>query len=458
MLRRPLTYLLGAALALTVTVPASASPEADSGYGRDKLAALPYMGWSSWSMQSSKYPGLNPKGDYSWLSEANVIKQTDAVASKLKRYGYEYINMDAGWWADWAWNFGYDEYGRPTPNKERFPRGMKWMADYIHEKGLKAGIYIPVGLAKGVVDNGDFPVKDAPGCSTHDLVYPDKRTTNGWDSSYKIDFSNPCSQKYIDSIATMFADWGYDFLKIDGVGPGSWKSGPQYDNRDEIAAYRKAFDKTGRKVHIEISWSIDINYIEDWKSSSNGWRIDTDVECYCSTLVTWESSVNDRWKDLPPWIQHSGPGGWHDLDTLNVGNGEMDGLTVDERYSYMTFWAITASPLYVGDDVTKLDDLGVKLLTNREVLALNQQGRPAKPVDPNTDQPVWWARNKDGSYTVALFNLGSEAKTVRANWQDFGFDGRKHVRDVWADKYLGKHRDGFEATIPPHGTKLLKVW
>jgi hypothetical protein len=461
MLKRSLTVLLGAVLATTVAIPATAA--APDSYGGDsqgdkKLAAKPYMGWSSWSMQSSKYPGLNDKGDYSWLTEANVVKQTDAVASKLKPYGYEYINIDAGWWADWKWNFGYDQYGRQTTNLERFPHGMKWMADYIHRKGLKAGIYVPVGLAKGAYDGGDYPVKGAPGCSTHKIVFPDLRTTNGWDSSYKIDFAQPCAQKYIDSIASMFAEWGYDFLKIDGVGPGSWKSGPQYDNRDEIAAYDKAFQKTGRDVHIEVSWSIDGNYIADWKKSTDGWRIETDVECYCNTLVTWENSVNDRWADLPAWIQHAGPGGWNDLDSLDVGNGKMDGITPDERRAYMTLWAISAAPLYTGDDVTQLDDLGVSLLTNREVIALNQQGRPAKPVSTSTDQQVWWAKNKDGSYTVALFNLGSAPAKVRANWSDLGLHGYRFARDVWADKYLGFEKDGYEATIPSHGTKLLKVW
>jgi hypothetical protein len=456
MLKRSLTVLLGAVLATTVAVPASAS--APESHGHEQQAAKPYRGWSSWSMQSSKYPGLNDKGDYSWLTEANIVKQTDAVASKLKKYGYEYINIDAGWWADWKWNFGYDAYGRPTPNAERFPHGMKWVADYIHRKGLKAGIYIPVGLAKGVVDDGGHPVWNAPGCTTLSLVFPDKRTTNGWDSSYKIDFSNPCAQKYIDSIASMFAGWGYDFLKIDGVGPGSWKSGPQYDNRDEIAAYDKAFKKTGRQVHVELSWSMDINYIKDWQKTSQGWRIETDVECYCDTLVTWENSVNDRWNDLPAWLKYSGPGGWHDLDSLDVGNGKMDGLTPDERYSYMTFWAITSSPLYTGDDVTQLDDLGVKLLTNREVLALNEQGRPATPVTAGGDQQVWWARNKDGSYTVALFNLGAAPAKVSVDWSDIGLKGYRLTRDVWADKFLGFEKNGYEATIPSHGTQLLKVW
>jgi hypothetical protein len=199
------------------------------------------------------------------------------------------------------------------------------VADYVHRKGMKAGIYIPVGLEKTNYDKGDFTLAGAPTCSTHDIVYDDLRLTNGWDSSYKIDFAKPCAQKYIDAIATMFAGWGIDFLKLDGVGPGSGRTGPNYDNRDEVQAWQKALTATGHKIHLEVSWSLDLAAIDTWQKYSNGWRIDTDVECYCDTLVTWESSVDNRWADLPAWVQHAGPGGWNDLDGINVGNGQMDG-------------------------------------------------------------------------------------------------------------------------------------
>ncbi|MEU3980692.1 carbohydrate-binding protein, partial [Streptomyces sp. NPDC026672] len=178
------------------------------------VAAKPYMGWSSWSMQSSKYPGLNPDGDYSYLTEANVLKQTDALASKLKRFGYEYVNIDAGWWRDNAWKPEFDQYARQTTDPVRFPHGMKWMADRIHAKGLKAGIYLPVGLEKEGYNDGRSPIWNAPGCTTADVVYGDLRTTNGWDSAYKLDFSRPCAEKYIESQAQLIAGWGYDFLKL----------------------------------------------------------------------------------------------------------------------------------------------------------------------------------------------------------------------------------------------------
>ncbi|MDX6350558.1 MAG: hypothetical protein QOF84_5348, partial [Streptomyces sp.] len=434
---------------------AKAASTADATPG---IAAKPYMGWSSWSMQSSSYPGLNPNGNYSYLTEANVLKQTDALASKLKKYGYDYVNIDAGWWMDNSWTPEYDQYGRQTPDPTRFPDGMKSVADHIHSKGLKAGIYLPVGLEKGAYGDGKTPIWNAPGCTTADIVYSDLRTTNGWDSAYKLNFDNPCAQKYIDSQAQLFADWGYDFLKLDGVGPGSFKSGDNYNNVADVAAWHKAIADTGRPIHLEISWSLDINHAADWKQYSNGWRIETDVECYCNTLVTWENSVNDRWDDAPAWSNKAGPGGWNDLDAIDVGNGEMDGLTKAERQSYMTLWAINKSPLFTGDDLTKLDSYGVSLLTNQEVIAVDQNTSPvARPVTPVGNQQVWGTKNADGSYTVALFNLGDSPASVTANWASFGFTGSASVRDLWNKANLGTYKNKITEALPAHGSRLFTI-
>jgi len=449
-------------LALTAgvatTAPAVHADPAPADTTTAAVAAKPYMGWSSWSMQSSKYPGLNPDGDYSYLTEANVLKQTDALAAKLKQYGYDHVNIDAGWWMDKNWKSGFDQYGRQTPDPVRFPNGMKSVADHIHSKGLKAGIYLPAGLEKGAYGDGKVPIWNAPGCTTGDIVYPDLRTTNGWDSAYKLDFDNSCAQKYVDSQAQMFADWGYDFLKLDGVGPGSFKSGDNYNNVADVAAWQKAIGATGRPIHLELSWSLDIGHAADWKKYSNGWRIDTDVECYCNTLVTWENSVNDRWDDAPAWSRKAGPGGWNDLDGIDVGNGEMDGLTKAERQSYMTLWAINKSPLFTGDDLTKLDSYGVSLLTNKEVIAVDQNASPvARPVTPVGDQQVWGTKNSDGSYTVALFNLGDSPASVTADWASFGFTGNASVRDLWNKANLGTYKNKITEALPAHGSRLFTV-
>ncbi|KIF79479.1 hypothetical protein QR77_35720 [Streptomyces sp. 150FB] len=427
------------------------APEQSKPIQQPKLAQKPYMGWSSWSLEATNYPGVNPTGAESWLNEQHILQQADVMASKLKQHGYDYINIDAGW------TDHLDQYGRPAANPKTFPHGIKYIADKLHAKGLKVGIYEAVGLDVNAYGGGATPIYGAPGCTTKDLVYPDLRKTNGWDSSYKIDYANPCSQAYADSIADLYASWGVDFLKLDGVGPGSFKGGDNYDNRADVAAWRKALDATGRPIEFTISWSLSHAYAAAWKQNSNGWRVDTDVECYCDTLVTWNNSVKQRWHDVVQWIPDAGPGHWNNLDSLNVGNAEMDGLTQAERQSYMTLWAIEASPLYIGDDLTKLDPYGLSLLTNDEAIAINQAGRPAKPVSQTSDQQTWSVRNADGSYTVALFNLGASPATTEADWSDLGISGTASVHDVWSKKDLGRSTGSFSAQLPAHGSRLLTI-
>jgi len=459
--------VLAAVTGLVATVPAAAvqaqthnpaAATAPAASTATTMAATPYMGWSSWSMQSSSYPGLNPNGSYSYLTEANVLKQTDALATKLSAYGYNYVNIDAGWWRDNNWTPEYDQNARQAPDPVRFPDGMQAVADHIHAKGLKAGIYLPVGLEKEAYGGGTVPIWNAPGCTTADIVYPDLRTTNGWDSSYKLDFDNPCAQKYVDSQAQMLAGWGYDFLKLDGVGPGSNKSGDNYDNVPDVAAWNQAIAATGRPMHLELSWSLDISQAASWKQYSNGWRIDTDVECYCNTLVTWDNSVKGRWNDAPAWSDKAGPGGWNDLDSLDVGNGTMDGLTNAERQSYETLWAINKSPLFTGDDLTQLDSYGLSLLTNREVIGVDQSGSPvARPISTMGDQQVWAAKNADGSFTVALFNLAGAPEAVSAYWAALGFQGGAAVHDLWSHQDLGSFRNQITEALPAHGSRLFTV-
>jgi hypothetical protein len=136
----------------------------------------------------------------------------------------------------------------------------------------------------------------------------------------------------------------------------------------------------------------------------------------------------------------------------------MDGLTKAERQSYMTLWAINKAPLYTGDDLTKLDSYGVSLLTNKEVIAVDQNDSPvARPVTPVGDQQVWAAKNSDGSYTVALFNLGASPASVTANWASFGFTGNASVRDLWNKENLGTYKNKITEALPAHGSRLFTV-
>ncbi|MFC1433637.1 fibronectin type III domain-containing protein [Streptacidiphilus sp. N1-3] len=458
-LRLGAAVLAATALVAAFAVPASAAAparapltaSAPAAHQQPLVAQQPYLGWSSWSLESTNYPGVNPTGPASWLTEAHVLQQTDVVAAKLKPHGYQYVNIDAGWQS------GFDSYGRPKANAATFPDGIAHVADYVHGKGLKLGIYLAVGLDPKAYGTGDTPIYGASGCTTKDLVYPDLRTTNGWNSAYKIDFSSSCAQSYVDSIADEFAGWGVDFLKLDGVGPGSFQGGANYDNTADVEAWSAALKRTGRPIQFTVSWALSHDQADVWKANSNGWRVDTDVECYCGTLVTWNNSVKQRWNDVVQWIPDAGPGHWNNLDSLDVGNAAMDGLTDAERQSYTTLWAIEAAPLYSGDDLTKLDSYGLSLLTNDEVLAVDQAGTPATPVSQSSDQQTWYTRNADGSVTVALFNLGSDPAAVTANWSDLGLSGSAAVHDLWSHQNLAKASGSFSADLPAHGSRLLRI-
>lgn len=452
-IRGPLVALAAAALlpvGLTAASSAGAAPPqtvaaASTTYPpAGEQARKPYMGWSSYSMQV-----YSPNGG-SWITADQLEAQSDAMHQKLQPYGYEYINIDAGW------NGGIDDYGRPVPSKTLYPNGLQAVIDHIHANGQKVGLYGIPGISKAMLD-ANLPVYGAPGCRTGDLAVQPLQKGDYWGFGYRIDVAKPCAQGYIKSIADLYASWGVNFLKFDSVTPGSGVSDLSMDARDEVKAWSQALARHG--IWLELSWALDINYADYWKQYANGWRIDWDVECYCpgEALTTWQN-IARLFPKLADWWRHGGPGGWNDLDSLDVGNGTMDGLTKDERRTAATLWAVSAAPFYIGNDMTKLDAYGLELLTNREVIAVNQAGRPAQPVSTKTNRQTWYSLNADGSYTVALFNLGTTEANMTVNWADLGLDGSAQVRDLWAQRNLGQFASGYTAaTVPPHGTRLFTV-
>jgi hypothetical protein len=404
------------------------------------LGARPYMGWSSYSMQVYS-------GDGKWITADQLIAQSDAMHSTLQDYGYEYINIDAGW------NGGVDGNGRPVPSETLFPDGLQTVIDHIHGNGQKVGLYFIPGISPEVAA-ADLPVAGAPECSTADIVKQPVQQADYWGIGHRIDFTNPCAQAYIDSIADLIGSWGVDFVKFDSVTPGSGIGDLSLDARDDVAAWSKALERNG--IWFELSWALDIRYADYWKQYANGWRIDWDVECYCEkeALTTWDN-IARLFPKLADWWRHAGPDGWNDLDSLDVGNGQMDGLTKDERRTAATLWAVSAAPMYIGNDMTQLDDYGIQLLTNREVIAVNQAGRPAHPVSTATPRQTWYAVNPDGTVTVAVFNLGRTDADITVPFADLGIQGAAKVRDLWNGKNLGSVSDQFVAEdVPVHGAAL----
>ncbi|MFI9486661.1 X2-like carbohydrate binding domain-containing protein [Promicromonospora sp. NPDC052451] len=420
--------------------PPPAVPRVEPG----DLATAPYLGWSSFSMQVYS-------GDGRWITADQLVAQSDAMHEKLQPFGYDHINVDAGW------NDGVDEYGRPTPSTSLYPDGLQAVIDHVHDNGQKFGLYFIPGIGPEVYE-ADLPVWNAPGCSTGDIVKQPLTKADYWGIGWALDFDDPCTTKYIDSVGALLDEWGVDFVKFDSVTPGSGIGDLSLDARRDVAAWSDALHSRG--IWFELSWALDPRYADYWKEKADGWRLDWDVECYCENeaLTTWPN-IARLFPQAEQWWRSTGPGGFGDLDSLNVGNGRMDGLTQDERRTATTLWAISAAPMYTGNDLTRLDAFGLGLLTNKEVIAVNQAAIPAHPVSTAGKRQVWYSLQDDGSYVVGLFNLGSTDADVTADWTDLGLtDGRHQVRDLWARKNLGRFTDGFTATdVPPHGVRLLRV-
>ncbi len=406
------------------------------------LALQPLLGWSTWSSIGAS------------VTASKIEVQAQALARMLKPHGYIYVNLDDYWYLNPITTV--DRYGRWVANAQKFPEGIDGLSRYIHSLGLKFGIYLNPGIPVAAVTQ-NTPIE---GTAYHarDIVDKSRYETSfayGTTMQYFIDYSKPGAQAYVNSWADLLAQWQVDFLKLDGV---EAKNIPESHVRDNILAWSQALRQSGRPIYLLLVGGFPVSQASLLRQHANGWRIDNDIECYslCPSHVSWKN-VTTRFNDVLAWIPWAGPGGWNDLDSLYVGNEFHDGLTNDERQSYMTLWAISAAPLYIGDDLTTLDAFGLRLLTNDEVIHVDQQGIPARPVAINTQQQVWWAKEPDGSYVVALFNLASSSSSVKVLWSELGLHGSASVRDLWTHANLGIYSSGFSSQLNKHASRLLKI-
>lgn len=407
----------------------------------------PYLGWSSFSQQTIQ-------GNF--LTQANMITQSDALkASGLESHGFIYINLDSGWQGS------FDQNGRPIPNSTTFP-DIKALVDHIHANGQKAGIYWIPGIEQPAVD-GNYPILGTP-YRTQDIVVTPLAKGNAFAGNPpypyhdKIDFTKPGAQEYIDSVVALFSSWGFDFIKLDAVTPGSYSNDLSIDNRADVEAWSKAISKTGRPIWLTVSWQLSQDYASLWQQWSNARRIDDDVECEgrCATLTNWPRIVLREYDDVGWQHETSTTLGWNDMDTLDVGDGTLDGLSDNEKQTAITIWAMANSPMYLGGDLTKLDDFAKAAFTNDELIAVDQSGRPAVQVTGGP-QSVWMSKQEDGSIDVALYNLNGLPSKVTVRWSDLGFRTAVAVRDVWNRIDLGPSPVAFTTTILGHGSRLLKV-
>lgn len=408
----------------------------------------PYLGWSTFSEQTV---------NGSFLTQANIQAQSDALkASGLEEHGFRYINIDSGWQGS------FDGNGRPIPNPTTFP-DMKALADHIHANGQKAGIYWIPGIEQPAVD-GNYPILGTS-YHTQDIVVMPLAKGNSFagppPNPYhdKIDFTKPGAQEYINSVVDLFASWGIDFIKLDGVTPGSYVNDLSIDNRPDVKAWSQAIAQSGRPIWFTISWQLDQDYLDVWQQYSNARRIDDDVECEggCGGYLTnWARIVLREYDDVG-WENAAGPTlGWNDLDTLDVGNGSADGLSDTEKQTAITIWAMANAPLYLGGDLTQLDALAKSAFTNDELLAVDQSGHPAIQKTGGF-HPVWIADAGDGEYYVALYNFTAFPNRVDVRWSDLGFKNARAVRDIWTHTDLGAYPGVFSTMVLGHGARLLKI-
>jgi len=364
------------------------------------VAATPPMGWNSWNHFADK------------VDDATIRAQADAmVSSGMRDAGYIFINIDD------TWEGRRDAQGFIHPNS-KFP-DMKALADYVHSKGLKIGIY------------------SSPG----------PKTCAGYEGSYGHE----------EQDAETYASWGIDYLKYDlcSLQDQMKQAGsPEAAHQIMVDAYvkmRDALRSTGRPiVYSFCQYGFDAVWRWGAQAGGNLWRTTGDIK-----------DNYDRMAEIgfgqAGLAKYAGPGHWNDPDMLEVGNG---GMSEMEYRTHMSLWAILAAPLLAGNDLTHMSPQTLALLTNREVIAIDQDPAGKQGDRFSAEGPMEiWARNlADGSKVVGLFNRQDHPLALQADFQALGFSGPVHVRDVWEARDLGSMSAPYKVRVPGHGVILLRVW
>jgi hypothetical protein len=430
---------LGATSLVVDVLAAPASFATDNG-----LSIRPAMGWSSWS-----FVRRNP-------TAAKIRAQALAMRdSGLAAHGFMYVNLDDFYQKCDANGFTVDGFGRWQVDEAKFPGGIKPVADYVHSLGLKFGFYVTPGIAQNAVTR-NTPIEGTP-YHARDIA-DTTRTEKNYNCRhmYYINYSKPGAQEFVDSWARQMASWGVDYLKIDGVG--------SHDIPD-VRAWATALRRTGRPINYALSNNLAIADAPTWRQLANSWRTQGDVECYCGPgpngsgypLTDW-AHVSSRFTSAANWQQYAGPGGWNDLDSLEIGNGDQVGLSADQRRSHFTLWAMAASPLLLGTDLTDLNATDMAMLTNDRIIAVNQDGVAARRIVNDGTRQVFSKREADGSYVVALFNTATTgSQTVSVSWSQVGFTGSAAVTNLWSGASQGTIANSYSATLRPGETRLIRA-
>jgi len=356
-------------------------------------APSPPMGWNSWDAFGTS------------VTEAQVEAQADFMASRLLPYGWKILTVDIQWYEPGASGHGYrpgapltmDDWGRLLPAPNRFPsaasgKGFGPLADSIHARGLQLGIHLMRGIPRLAVER-NLPVR---GTSYRARDIADTTSVCAWNPDmYGVDVEKPGAQAYYDSVFELIASWGVDFVKVDDI------SRPYHDHEGEIEAIRRAIDRTGRPMILSLSpGETALSAAEHVTRPANMWRISDDF---------WDRwpALLEQFGRLEKWNPHRGPGHWPDADMLPLGDlgSRSTRFTPTEQRTLMSLWSIARSPLIHGGDMTKTDDLTLSLLTNPEVIAVDQSSRDNRPLFDRDGLVAWVASVPDSpDRYLALFN------------------------------------------------------
>jgi alpha-galactosidase len=354
-----------------------------------QLARTPPMGWNSWNKFGCG------------VSEQLIRETADAmVSSGMKDAGYQYVNIDD------CWQVRRDDAGNIVADPAKFPSGIKALADYVHSKGLKIGIY---------TDAGTNTCQGRPGSLNHEL-----------------------------QDAKIYASWGIDYVKVD------WCHAEGLDPVVQYAKFRDALAQAGRPIVFSIcDWGVNAPW--QWgPKTGNLWRTTEDISDHYDRMSVIGFAQNGLEK-------FAGPGHWNDPDMLEIGNG---GMTRDEYRTHASLWALLAAPLLAGNDLRTMTGETKELLMNREVIAVDQDdaGIQGHRVWDEGPLEIWMKPLAGGSRAVGLFNRGESTLKITLHFKIVGAPEKANLRDLWEHKDLGSFTGSYAADVPKHGVVMLKVW
>jgi alpha-galactosidase len=364
------------------------------------VARTPPMGWNSWN-----------KFGCDGINEKVVRASADAIAANgMKDAGYQYVVIDD------CWQTGRDASGNILADAQKFPSGIKALADYVHSKGLKFGIYTDVGVTT---------------CA-----------------------GRPGSVGYEYQDAQQYANWGVDYLKEDWC-----HTLPGQNSESSYTLMRNALAATGRPIVFSIcEWGSTKPWL--WAGPvGNMWRATGDIQDCWSCKKDWGGNGVMQIVDLmEPLYSYAGPGHWNDADMLEVGNG---GMTLEEYRAHFSMWAIFSAPLLAGNDLEHMTADTREILLNKEVIAVDQDvlGAQGRRVKKAGDLEVWSKQLADGSRAVVLLNRGDKPAAITADWTDLGYPATvaATVRDLWSRRELGRKSGSLTAEVTSHSVKMFRI-